>query len=80
MKRQAMTTPLKAVLAGSLALGLAACAEEAPKQYEVDAVDKSGGELIVTEPNPDEVPVTLPETPMKNVPETELAPGEIPMQ
>lgn len=55
-------------LAATAALGLAACAQEQPKDYETDVVDKSGGELIVEDANPEGVQVTLPETPMTNVP------------
>lgn len=33
-----------------------------------DVEDRSGGELIVTEPQEDAVEVQLPETPMTNVP------------
>jgi hypothetical protein len=51
-------------------LGLAACAPEQPKDYETDTVDKSGGELIVEEENPEAVDVKLPETAMTNAPET----------
>ena len=31
--------------------------------------DEGGGELIVTQPDPDAVPVDTPDTPMTNVPE-----------
>ncbi|MCB5426557.1 hypothetical protein H0274_14945 [Altererythrobacter sp. CC-YST694] len=37
-------------------------------ETKVDATDLSGGELIVTEPTPGEVPVSVPDTPMTNVP------------
>lgn len=37
-------------------------------ELKVDATDVSGGELIVTEPTPGEVPVNVPDTPMTNVP------------
>jgi len=55
------------------ALALAACAQEAEETtYEVDAEDMGGGELQVADPQEGEVPVDLPETPMKNVdPEAE---------
>lgn len=43
--------------------------QEPPKtELKVDATDVSGGELIVTEPTPGEVPVDTPDTPMTNVP------------
>jgi len=44
--------------------------EEGREVYKVDATDKSGGELIVTEQTP-AVPVTLPKTEMTNVPPEE---------
>lgn len=50
-------------------LALAACAqEEEEKTYEVGVEDISGGELQVADPQPGDVQVNLPETPMKNVP------------
>ena len=58
------------------ALALAACGgEPEEKTYEADAEDLSGGELIVTEKDPDAVPVDLPDTPMTNVPD-ESVPDE----
>lgn len=42
-------------------------------ELKVDATDVSGGELIVTEPTPGEVPVTVPDTPMTNVPPSDPA-------
>lgn len=51
------------------ALALSACAqEEEEKTYEVGVEDVSGGELQVADPQPGEVEVNLPQTPMKNVP------------
>ncbi|KPL69391.1 hypothetical protein SZ64_15510 [Erythrobacter sp. SG61-1L] len=47
--------------------------EPAPTEVKVDATDVSGGELIVTEPTPGEVPVDVPDTPMTNVPPSEGA-------
>lgn len=63
-------------LAGVLALS--ACAKEAEEPtYEADATDESGGELIVTEEDPNAVPVDVPETEMTPVaPEGEEAPAE----
>ncbi len=60
-----------AVLALPLAavLGLAACTQsDEDKTYEADAVDQGGGDLIVTEEDPDAVPVELPDTAMTNAP------------
>lgn len=52
------------------ALALAACGGQPEETtYEADAEDVSGGELIVTEQDPDAVPVDTPDTPMTNVPE-----------
>ena len=52
------------------AFALAACgAEPEETAYEGDATDEGGGELIVTQPDPDAVPVDTPDTPMTNVPE-----------
>lgn len=68
-----MIRPSLALLAIA-ALGLSACGAEQPKDYETDVVDKSGGELIVVDEDPDAVPVTLPETPMTNAPAAPDAP------
>jgi len=53
------------------ALGLAACAPEAEQDvtYEVGVEDVGGGELQVADPQPGDVEVNLPETPMINVPD-----------
>lgn len=51
------------------ALALAACGQEQETTYEADATDLGGGELIVTEEDPDAVPVDTPDTPMTNAPE-----------
>ena len=56
------------------ALCLAACGEPEETTYEVDAVDQSGGELIVTDEDPDAVPVDTPDTAMTPAP-TEEADG-----
>ena len=59
------------ILAPALAaLALAACgaAEEEEVVYEADVEDVSGGELIVSEEDPDAVPVDTPDTPMTPVP------------
>ena len=57
--------------------GLAACAPEAEEDvtYEVGVEDVGGGELQVADPQPGEVQVNLPETPMRNVPAEEAAPA-----
>lgn len=55
---------------------LAACgAEPEEKSYEVDATDQSGGELIVSDVDPEAVPVDTPDTEMVSVPEGEAADG-----
>ena len=59
------------ILAPALAaLALAACgaAEEEEVVSEADVEDVSGGELIVSEEDPDAVPVDTPDTPMTPVP------------
>ena len=60
------------------ALALAGCGDRAEPTYETDVEDESGGELIVSEVDPDAVPVDVPDTPMVNVPaeEGEEAGGE----
>lgn len=57
------------------ACALAACGgqDESERTFTTDTVDKSGGELIVTEQDPNAVQVNTPDTPMTNVP-----PGETP--
>lgn len=60
---------MKHAIMFAAALGLAACSSEQPKGYETDTVDKSGGELIVEDENPDAVDVKLPETQMTNAPD-----------
>ena len=59
------------------ALALAACGEAEDTTYEVDATDEGGGELIVTEEQPDAVEVDTPDTPMTNVPEED---AEVPAE
>jgi hypothetical protein len=50
-------------------LFLSACGQEQTERtYATDVEDKSGGELIVTEQDPNAIPVTTPDTPMTNVP------------
>ena len=65
------TTALRAALMGSAALALAACQAEEP-EFEVDATDESGGELIAV-PEGEGVQVDLPETEMTPVVEEEGA-------
>lgn len=48
-------------------LMLAACQNE-PVETVADVEDQSGGEIITTPVDPNEVPVDVPETPMTNVP------------
>ena len=63
-------------LAMAAALTVAACSQaQEEKSYETDVVDESGGELIVTQPDPDAVEVDLPETEMTNVPVTDESDG-----
>ncbi|KWV95056.1 hypothetical protein [Erythrobacter sp. AP23] len=58
-----------AALPLAAALALVACGEAEDTTYEVGATDEGGGELIVSEEDPNAVEVDLPETPMTNVPE-----------
>lgn len=60
---------MKLTLLFAATLGLAACAPEQPKDYETDVVDQSGGELIVEDESAEGVEVTLPQTPMTNLPD-----------
>lgn len=73
------TTSIKALLVAAAAFGLTACAEEAT-EYEADAVDESGGELIVEDADAPGVDVELPETPMTNVPAEEAAAEDAPAE
>jgi hypothetical protein len=52
------------------ALALAGCGgqDDGSETYKTDVEDRSGGELIVATPDPNAVPVRLPETPMTPVP------------
>lgn len=58
------------LIPGIAALALAGCGgqDDGSETYEAGVEDQSGGELIVSTPDPSAVPVTLPETPMTNVP------------
>ncbi len=58
------------------ALALAACGPSAEPTYEADATDEGGGDLIVSDPDPEAVPVDTPDTPMTNVPPESGAEGE----
>lgn len=76
VRTSAASISLKALLAAAAVFGLAACGKEEQKMdYHADVTDKSGGELIVEDANKEGVDVTLPETPMTNVPPTEEAPA-----
>lgn len=59
---------LRTALPLAAALALAACGAKEETTYEADAEDVGGGELIVTEQDPDAVPVDTPDTPMTNAP------------
>lgn len=70
-------TTMSALLALGGAVLLTACAEQEEKTYEVDATDESGGELIVSDVDPEAVPVDTPDTEMTNViPEEDTAEGD----
>lgn len=57
----------KALLAATALLAIAACSKQ-PTEYKVDVKDDSGGQLIVEDATATGVPVTLPDTPMTNMP------------
>ena len=64
-----------ALLPLAAAFALTACGGEPEEtQLETDIVDEGGGELIVTEEDPNAIPVELPETPMTPVPVDEPTP------
>ena len=67
----------KTLLSCAAALALAACGgqDDSDATYEAGAEDQSGGELIVSTPDPNAVPVTLPETPMTPVPDQTASPA-----
>jgi hypothetical protein len=50
--------------------------EDVAPTYEADATDASGGELIVRDPDPAEVQVDEPDTPMTPVPAENPAAAE----
>jgi hypothetical protein len=59
----------RTLLSCAALLSLAACGQDdSDATYEAGVKDQSGGELIVSTPVPTAVPVTVPETPMTNVP------------
>lgn len=67
-RRASGLLPLAAALV--LPLALAACGgQEEETEFATDTVDQSGGELIVSEQDPNAVPVDTPDTPMTPVPE-----------
>lgn len=70
-----ITTLARTILPLGAALALAACggAEEEDVDYEVEAQDLSGGELIARDPNEEAVPVDLPETEMTMASDEEIA-------
>jgi len=69
--KPAFRTTTAALILAAAAIGLAGCAKQEPanEEYKTDVVDKSGGELIVTDPTPEPQGVKLPETPMTPVPD-----------
>lgn len=76
MKAFTINSRAAGALVGAVAaLTLAACDQaEEETSYEVDAVDLSGGELQVSDPEPEAVPVTVPQTEMTNAPPPEGEP------
>ena len=57
----------RVLLVAAAVVGLAGCGSSEP-EYEADATDASGGELIVEDADAPGVDVTLPETEMTNAP------------
>ena len=66
------STALKTLLPLGTALALSACGGNEEKNYEADATDVSGGELIANPEDPNAVPVDTPDTPMTPVPEDSM--------
>lgn len=52
--------------------------EDVEPTYEAGVTDVGGGELIVSDEDPDAVPVDVPDTPMTNVPPGEESPTPTP--
>lgn len=60
-------------------LSLSACNKEEEKQtYEAGVKDVGGGDLIVTEQDPNAAPVETPDTPMTPVPPAAESPAPAP--
>ena len=79
MRKTTLSSTLSMALLPAIgALALAGCgsAEDTEPTYETDVEDLSGGELIVSEEDPDAVPVDTPDTEMTPVPEGEEAVAE----
>ena len=70
MRKYGEQTP-RVTLAMAVTLALAACSAAEDTTYEAAVEDESGGELIVRDVNPDEVPVDIPDVEMTNVPVSE---------
>lgn len=68
--------PSRRLMAASAALAMLAACNQEPEsapQYEADVTVPSGSELIVTEQDPNAVPVDTPDSPMTPVPDTDAA-------
>lgn len=67
-------------LSAAFILSLSACsqAEEENETYVAGVEDAGGGDLIVSEPDPNAVPVDVPETPMTPVPSGSESPSPAP--
>ena len=70
MRKYDQQTP-RVTLAMAATLAVAACSAAEDPTYEAAVEDESGGELIVRDVNPDEVPVDIPDVEMTNVPVSE---------
>ncbi len=78
MRLASTATFARFVAPGLAIMALAACSSEEAPTYEADATDESGGELIVSEEDPNAVPVTTPDTAMTPVPEGTETPAATP--
>lgn len=56
-----------ALLAATALLAIGACSKQ-PTDYEAEVKDEGGGQLIFRDATPTSVLVSLPDTPMTNVP------------
>lgn len=77
MTRARITAKALLPLSTAFVLSLSGCNQGAEEKetHEAGVEDVGGGELIVSEPDPNAPPVDLPETPMTPVPPASPAPS-----